>query len=103
MRSESGNRRYRMMRVRKGEYILPANDGVTLWRISAYTEDGSASYDDGMVIRGRFWRAQKWLGTKPSPPQLAEALEASDYWRYWSDEREMFRSREEAIQFALEH
>lgn len=51
-------RRYALIRVRAGDYLCPSNDGLTLWRFSAY-EDGA---DYGLVVAygsRRFWKASR--------------------------------------------
>jgi hypothetical protein len=49
-------RRFQMTRLRAGDYLLPDNDGRTLWRIARYEErDGSLTRGDGTVVNGDFW------------------------------------------------
>lgn len=54
-------RRYAMIRVESGVYLLPSNDARTLWRLAAYTEDGSAYRErkngTRQQIVGRYWAA----------------------------------------------
>ena len=89
-------RRYSMTRIRDGDYLLPSNDAQTLWRITRYTEDGSAAWvdpDNGSEhpIVGIFWSAAKYNG---SLDRLPDDLTDWEHWDHWSD---MHRTRREAV------
>lgn len=57
-------RKYQMIRLGAGDYLLPSNDAQTLWRIYSYQEDGSLWHSeygkpDKQVV-GMFWAVAKW-------------------------------------------
>lgn len=87
-------RRYRMRRVRAGDYILPANDLKTWWRIATY-EDGPSYGVEGMSRDRTFWGAWKWIG--PGAPHLPDL----DDWNLWDMWEGSATSRNDAIQAAL--
>jgi hypothetical protein len=35
-----------MTRLRRGDYLLPSNDGATLWRLTSYVEGDGLAADD---------------------------------------------------------
>ena len=84
-------RRYRMIRLDKGDYLLPSNDAETLWRIAKYDED------DGTKLWG-LWR---WDGGMPTVDQIAAALDEgmwTDRWEYWDGG---YRTRQAVIDTIL--
>lgn len=89
-------RKYAMTRLARGDYLLPSNDGRTLWRIYTYEEDGSAENYQGRVVKGTFWACAR----RPMPRGgafVGELLEWSD-WDFWAGP---FESRSEAIEEAI--
>jgi hypothetical protein len=98
-------RHYKLTRLRAGEYLVPSNDAQTLWRISSYEEDGSASSTDSEgrehVLRGMFWQTWKWNGTIEQAQALAErAVEEFEFlyderWHVWSH---LHATRQEALE-----
>lgn len=52
---EDLERRFALVRVKAGDYLLASNDERGLYRIQAYDEDGSLESYSGEKIRGRFW------------------------------------------------
>ena len=54
-------RKYQMTRISAGDYLLPSNDGKTLWRICAYEEDGSAAVEEALRAEPQMetWRAEE--------------------------------------------
>jgi hypothetical protein len=84
-------RTYALMRLKAGDYLLPANDGATIWRISQYDEDGSA----GVV--GRRWMTSRYTG--PSATWVTrENIDDANRWECWTY---LHRTRSEAIDSAL--
>jgi hypothetical protein len=82
-------RQYRMIRLEKGDYLLPSNDAQILWRIAQYHED------DGTKLWG-LWR---WDGGMPTIDQIAAALDEgmwTDRWEYWDGG---YRKRSEVIAY----
>lgn len=99
-------RKYRMIRLSAGDYLLPGNDGETIFRIAKYVEDGTLETGDGETITGEFWAAWRW-------PRPRTALAREDYgyghgydpledWDAWHMIEDQFRTRQEAIDAALE-
>ena len=89
-----------MTRMGAGNYLLPSNDGQTLWRIYSYYEEGSLSYELPGVgyrgVRGTFWACAR----RPMPDKWFsyEELSEWDEWEFWAGP---LRSRREAIDEAL--
>lgn len=94
-------RKYALIRVKAGDYLLPSNDTTTLWRIVQYEEDGSAEVSaDGTHWRrlhGKFWN----LFRRPMPNDEDEvgrseivSLDEWDGWEHWSG---LHKTREDAI------
>jgi hypothetical protein len=111
---EVTERKWPLVKIREGDYLLPSNDRQTLWRIRSYEEDGSAFWEDAdgkrHEIRGRFWSTVKY--TKGTPDDFADRIdriltpEALDDLLYdgeiWSEWASGFRTRRDAIEDALE-
>lgn len=57
-------RKYAMVRISKGDYILPSNDAKQLWRIYSYEEDGTLErlQPDGSYrqVVGTLWACAKY-------------------------------------------
>ena len=90
-------RKYAMTRIGPGDYILPDNDGATLWRIYSYEEDGSAEWMDGSKVRGTFWAAAKfdtWVAMSEPLPDFLE-------WHRWQLWASTMTTRRKAIEAAL--
>jgi hypothetical protein len=97
MDTETVERRYALTRVRAGDYLLPSNDGKTIWRIKAYDEDGSAQYQDERgwhPILGHFWAVWRYVG------RSVERLDPDD-WTDWEQWDSSYRTRAEAVRCAL--
>lgn len=96
-------RKYAMTRISAGDYILPSNDGKTLWRIYQYDEDGSAEVSgDGKRWRpliGKFW------GTAKYERPFHNAGERIDHdfldWSNWLVWETELLTRKAAIEAAL--
>jgi hypothetical protein len=88
-------RKYALIKVSRGDYLLPSNDGLTLWRIAQYTEGPSTGLYDWPTDR-QVWGAWKWEGRMP-PGEFEDPV-AWDQWSLWSG---MCESRAEAIREAL--
>jgi hypothetical protein len=97
--------KYAMTRMDTGVYLIPSNDGQTLWRISAYQEDGSAGdygpNGEWVGIHGRFWMTAK----RPMPTQAEIDAAVDEYDFLWGDRWEEwamgFRTRRDALEDAL--
>jgi len=97
-------RRYALVRVGKGDYLLPSHDLQTLWRIRSYLEDGSAFWVDEKgaehEIRGTFWSVHRYSGTPAQAADDDDLLDPdeSDRWSAWGYG---FRTRQEAVADAI--
>lgn len=90
-------RQYAMTRVKAGDYLLPSNDALTLWRIYQYEEEGTLEYDDGTKLVGTFWACAR----RPMPHEgtpMIDVVEWSEDWQHWAGP---FKSRKEALEDAL--
>lgn len=83
-----------MTRISAGDYLLPSNDGQTLWRIYRYTDE----YVDGETGRDR--RLKCW-GTAKFRRPIETALDVDDLldWEYW-DHWATYLTRAEAVEAA---
>lgn len=90
------DRRYALVRLAKGDYLLLSNDGKTLWRISTYTEDGSAVTDDGRVLAGTFWGTWRYRRAV----QGGQPISADDWSDFEMDDC-LLKTRKEAIRAVL--
>lgn len=88
-----------MTRLRRGDYLLPSNDGATLWRIYSYEEEGSLvdTLPDGSErpVIGAFWACAR--RPFPKPGELIE-LEGWFDWEFWAGP---LPTRQAAIEEAL--
>lgn len=99
-------RRYAMTRIQKGVYLLPSNDGTTLWRIHSYEEDGSAMWQDERgrwhSITGTFWATAK--RPLPSEADLDRYDTENEFlwdWDAWEEWGTGHKTRRDAIEDAL--
>lgn len=90
-------RKYALARIEAGDYLLPGNDGATLWRIRKY-EDGPSHGVDSMPRDREFWGVWKWIGSSWIGPAAVWNI-AEENWNAW--DLSMYEKREEAIQAAL--
>lgn len=88
-------RKYRMTRIGTGDYILPANDGETFWRISKYSDGPSYGLYEWKRDR-TFWGAWKWH----SALAIQKADDPLD-WENWDQWVGACATRQEAINGAL--
>jgi len=102
-------RKYALVRIEPGDYLLLGNDGRTLWRIYRYLEDGSLweypnnnrfDHSEGRQIKGNFWANARY--------QRAVADRFRDYddpefldWDRWTTWETLMQTRQEAIDSAL--
>ena len=83
-------RKYALMKIAKGDYLLPSNDGRTIWRLSSY-EDGIAQGLDHDL--GTVWGVWKRTGN-------GTTVDPSD-WGAWEMQEGSLATRAEAIEAAL--
>lgn len=106
MSSTTVERRYQMIRVAAGDYLLPDNELRTIWRIYSYTEDGSAEWgpdEHGTYhkILGKFWAAARY--TKPFAAALRTERFDDDLldWNMWETWETTLPTRAAAVAAAL--
>lgn len=98
--NDAPTRSYRMIRLGKGDYLLPSNDAQTLWRVATY-EDGPSHGVEDWPRDVRLWGLWKWDGGMPTVDQVAAALDEalwSDRWEFWEGG---YETRKAAIEGAL--
>lgn len=84
------DRKYALIRIEAGDYLLPSNDGKVLWRIMRGEED------DGT---GRFysvWQVWRWVHS----PATTRACDLGD-WEQWEMADSFSRTRQNAINNAM--
>lgn len=105
--SGAPERKWRMVRVGPGDWLLPSNDLRCAWRISTYWEDGSASYEDergrDRVITGTYWRLRWHMRLDRDVLALPAGglLGLIDGDAYWTDSDHLIDTRREAIDRAM--
>lgn len=95
--SVMSERKYALMKLAPGDWLLPSNDHKTLWRIATYT-DGPSTGMDHMPRDKEFWGVWKWVGRAEFPRDEID-LEFGDSWAMKSDWHE---TRREAVDAALD-
>lgn len=94
-------RRYSLVRVAAGDYLLPSNDRETLWRIYSYREDGSLEVERAgggfRKVTGQFWAAARYKRSLEPTVLPDDALE----WDNWETWEAGCATRAEAIEEAL--
>jgi len=100
-------RRYAMVRIGAGDWMLPSNDEQTMWRLAAYEEDGSAWHTDEQgrehKITGRYWSLYRMSMTKLQALVHSSFTSDDDIldWTEWEHWACGFGSRKAAIEEAL--
>jgi hypothetical protein len=105
-------RLYQMTRIYAGDYLLPSNDRLTLWRISRYYEDGSLE-QGGKPLVGWFWRAARHrdpfdriaphvIGALYGDVPSNDAVERFLDWDSWLEHACLLPTRDAAIAAALD-
>jgi hypothetical protein len=91
-------RKYALMKVQSGDYLLPDNDGEHLWRVRSYV-DGSALGLDVSYTHRTFWAAYRFFGTFDEFVQDPERFLNDDtYWRVFEQFQPARRYCIEAIE-----
>lgn len=107
MNTKTPERVYAMIRLRAGDWMLPSNDGQTMYRLSSYVEDGSAWYEDEHgrehKIVGTFWNVSRMTMTKLQALVESPVTDDEDIldWDEWETESSGHPSRKAAIEAAL--
>jgi hypothetical protein len=76
---DTPRRKYALTKVAPGDYILPANDGQTIWRIAKYEDGPSHGVVEGMDRDQDFWGIWKWEHRADDQKYLD-----ADYWDDWT-------------------
>lgn len=103
-------RKYRMTRVQSGSYLLPSNDGETLWHIWSFM-DGEAFGLTG-ERNVRYWACARYLGTLDDGARAVERdMDDYGYIRHyqaypsyrslWHETNSYLPTRAAAIEAAL--
>ncbi len=87
-------RKYAMMRIAAGDYLLPSNDAKTIWRLVSMLE-GPSTGIEGWARDRTVWSVWRWTDTQRMPYVDASSL---DGWEMWDS---MLATRAEAIEVAL--
>jgi hypothetical protein len=89
-------RKYALTKVAAGDYLLPSNDGRTIWRVVRYEDGpshGLADWPRDRVV----WAAYRWAGPDSEP-----FVDTSpDAWGRWKPSHDGCATRAEAIRWAL--
>jgi hypothetical protein len=93
MTKTTPERRYALTKLDRGDYLLPANDGTTIWRIC---QDDYPVDDQGLRMETR-WAAYRWRIAWRRP----EDVDDIDDWGNWDQWVAGCRTRAEAIGEAL--
>lgn len=88
-------RKYALTKIAAGDYLLPSNDGRTLWRIRLYTEGPSSGIEDWDHDRD-VWGIWRWTD-KIKPGSFVDVED----WSRWEFYEGMYEKRSEAIDGAL--
>ncbi len=90
-------RKYALVKVKPGDYLLPGNDRTTLWRITRYEDGKRHGLEEGPEIVTR-WELRKWH----APISDAELQRVDvDAWELWENEASSLLTRAEAIEEAM--
>jgi hypothetical protein len=97
---KSGPKRlYCLTRLEAGDYLLPSNDGRTLWRIRSY-EDGPSHGVEEWPRDRMVWGVWRWLG-RIGPAGIGGDVDVDD-WSRWDFTEGTHDTRAESIKRALE-
>ena len=91
---ETVERKYALTKLKPGDYLLPSNDGKTIWRIARYTEGPSTGIDSWPRDR-EVWGIWKWAATERLP------YVDTRRWDAWEMVDSMYHTRAQAIAVAL--
>jgi hypothetical protein len=92
---EAVTRRYALIRVTKGDDLLPANDRRTLWRLCTY-EDGPSHGLTEMARDVTYWGVWKYDHGFPTEADLLTDVDLTE-WDYWQMVSSNLPTRRDAI------
>ena len=90
----SVERRFALRKLRAGDWLLPSNDGKTLYRLIAVTEGPSSGIDAWRRDR-TVWEVWRWPRPLPVRDVRTDSMDG------WQEVEIMLRTRREAIARAL--
>jgi len=98
--SKTVERKYQMVKVKAGDYLLPSNSGKSIWRIYRY-EDGPSHGLQDMKKDVTLWGYARYRGT---PEQLTRDVDMDWEWDWeqWVIVSDWLYKRQDAINGALE-
>ena len=88
-------RRYALIKLNAGDYLLPGNDDHTIWRLRQYTDGPSAGLD--WPRDRKVWELLRWIG--PGQPETEDDLFA--FSGLWEQATSTLDTRREAIEIAM--
>jgi hypothetical protein len=95
--TEAPARKYAMAKVAPGDYLLPSNDGRTLWRLVRHEDGPSHGLADWPRDRD-VWAL--WQRREPVPPAALD-VSALDDWDRWVLVSDNLSTRAKAIDDAM--
>lgn len=94
MPSSNPQRKYALTKIKAGDYLLPSNDGKTIWRFAQYEDGPSHGLDwpRDVVV----WALWRWR----DPVDLLGAVDTED-WEGWQEVANALGRRSDAIAEAM--
>ena len=98
-------RKFALTKIAEGDYLLPSNDGMTIWRLRKYFEDGSAEVElwsgKRKRLTGQYWSVHRYVGPRRfGQGRFPVADDVAD-WSNWQTFDSVLRTRQDAIRAAL--
>jgi hypothetical protein len=92
-------RKYAMTKLEAGDYLLPSNDGETIFRIHRYVDGPSFGLLDWPRDK-ELWGAYRWEPRRKG--EMPETAEDLDDWDLWGTVATTCETRKAAIDAALD-
>lgn len=89
-------RKYAMTHIDKGDYLLPSNDGQTIWRIRKYDEEFIGPDSETVEVKEQ-WGIWRWQGSTLTAFSAAEIED----WSRWEFYEGFHPRRKDAVNSAL--
>lgn len=90
-------RKYALIRIQAGDYLLPGNDGKMMFRIASYTDGPTNGLD---IPRDRkFWGCWEWA----ERPEMLRTVDDPTDWGHWEQIEGLCETRQQAIDSALRY
>lgn len=95
-------RQFALIKLSKGDYLLPGNDAKTLYRLHSYIDGPSGGLDPEQFPTDQtYWVVRKWH-REISPEVLEFSPPNPDNPDEWEHVEEWFPTRAKAIEHTLE-